>query len=267
MNEVNEINVVKIGGNVLDDDAALGRFLADFAALPGAKILVHGGGKIASTLGARLGLTPQYVNGRRITDDATLELVTMVYGGLLNRQLTARLQALGCNAIGLSGADGNVLAAVKRPAGAIDYGWAGDTDPGRVHTAQLAAWLEQGMTPVFAPLTHDGQGHLLNTNADTVAAVLAQALAARYRVRLLFCFEKKGVLENPADEQSVLPTLDRATYRALQEQTAVSAGILPKLDNAFAAAAAGVEAVIIGSAEDLRANAGPDPIAGTKILA
>ncbi len=265
MVDVNVLYVVKIGGNVLDDPAALNAFLADFAALPGRKILVHGGGKIASALGARLGLEPQYAAGRRITDDATLDLVTMVYGGLINRQLTARLQALGCNALGLSGADGNAIAAVKRPAGAIDYGWAGDTQPAFVAAAQVAGWLEQGLTPVFAPLTHDGQGHLLNTNADTMASVLAQALAEHYRVRLVFCFEKKGVLADPGDEHSVIPVLDPGTYRQLQEKTAVSAGILPKLDNAFAAAAAGVETVVIGSAADLEANTGLKHICGTQI--
>jgi acetylglutamate kinase len=261
----NTLSIIKIGGNVLDDPAALAAFLADFAALPGAKILVHGGGKIASGIGQRLGLTPQYVQGRRITDDATLDLVTMVYGGLINRQLTARLQALGCNALGVTGADGNVLPAVKRPAGEVDFGWVGDPSPERCGADVLDAWLQQGLTPVFAPLTHDGQGHLLNTNADTIASVLAQALTGRYRVRLLFCFEKKGILENPEDDHSVLPALNREQYRRLQAETAVGGGILPKLDNAFAAAAAGVEMVVIGSAADLIANFAADSVCGTLI--
>ncbi len=259
------LTIVKIGGNVLDDPTALTAFLNDFAALPGAKILVHGGGKIASAIGARLGLEPQYTQGRRITDDDTLELVTMVYGGLINRQLTARLQALGCNALGVTGADGNLLSAVKRPAGAIDFGWAGDPAPERVNAPLLSTWLEQGLCPVFAPLTHNGAGQMLNTNADTIASVLAQALAASHRVRLLFCFEKKGILANPGDDHSVLPALTRAQYRGLQEKAAVSGGILPKLDNAFAAAAAGVESVVIGSAADVAANAGVHGICGTQI--
>lgn len=262
-----QLFIVKIGGNVLDDPAALQAFLRDFAALGGAKILVHGGGKIASSIGQRLGLEARYVQGRRITDDATLELVTMVYGGLVNRQLTAQLQALGCMALGLSGADGNVLSAVKRPVGAVDYGWVGDTGPERVNTALLHNWLDQGLIPVFAPLTHDGQGQLLNTNADTMASVLAQALSAAFRVRLLFCFEKKGVLSDPANDASAMPSLKREQYRHLQDKTAVSAGILPKLDNAFAAAAAGVETVFIGSAADLLANAADATACGTRILA
>lgn len=260
-----QLTIVKIGGNVLDDPAALTAFLADFAALSGAKILVHGGGKIASAIGARLGLEPQYVQGRRITDDATLELVTMVYGGLINRQLTARLQALGCNALGVTGADGNLLSATKRPAGAVDFGWAGDTTPERVNAPLLSAWLDQGLCPVFAPLTHDSAGQLLNTNADTIASVLAQSLTASHRVRLLFCFEKRGILADPENDHSVLPSLTRAQYLGLQEKTAVSGGILPKLDNAFAAAAAGVESVVIGSATDVAANAGGDSICGTQI--
>lgn len=259
------LNIIKTGGNVLDEPAALEAFLRDFAAIPGPKILIHGGGKIASTLGARLGLQPQYVQGRRITDDATLELVTMVYGGLINRQLCARLQALGCNALGLTGADGNVLRASKRPAGAVDYGWAGDTAPGQVNTGALHQWLEQGLTPVLAPLTHDGQGQLLNTNADTIASVVAQAMASSYAVHLVFCFEKKGILEDPEDEQSVISVLTKEQYRQMQAQKTVRDGILPKLDNAFAAVAGGVQTVIAGSAADILANLDPEAVCGTKI--
>ena len=259
------LTIVKIGGNVLDVPEALASFLADFTSLPGAKILVHGGGKIASDMGRRLGLTPRYVQGRRITDEATLELVTMVYGGLINRQLCARLQALGCNALGITGADGNVLPAVKRPAGEVDYGWVGDPAPERCGVETLDTWLKQGLTPVFAPLTHDSEGRLLNTNADTIASVVARALAGRYRVRLLFCFEKKGILENPDDEKSVLPSLNLEQYRLLQQKTSVSGGILPKLDSAFAAAASGAETVIIGSSADLIANFAADSVCGTLI--
>lgn len=260
-----ELSLIKIGGNVLDEPAALDAFLRSFAALPGGKILVHGGGKIASSLGARLGLEPRYVQGRRITDDATLDLVTMVYGGLLNRQLCARLQALGCNALGLTGADGNLLKAQKRPAGAVDYGWVGDVVPGQVNTAALQHWLEQGLTPVLAPLTHDGNGHLLNTNADTIASVVAQALTATCTVRLVYCFEKNGVLEDPDNDRSVLPVLTLAHYRRLQADAAVRDGILPKLDNAFAAAAGGVSMVVVGSAGDLHDNLQAGTLRGTKI--
>lgn len=243
--------IIKIGGNVLDDPAALANFVRDFSALPGPKLLVHGGGKIATQLGERLGLTPHYVAGRRITDAATLELVTMVYGGLVNRQLVAQLQAAGCNALGLTGADANILPATKRPVGTVDYGWVGDIHPEQVNTTALRHFWEQGITPVFAPLTHDSTGNLLNTNADTIATVIAQALAPFFQVNLLFCFEKPGILLDPDDDHSVLPEMNRATYRQLQEQAAVSGGILPKLDNAFAAAENGVTRVVIGSAADL----------------
>lgn len=259
------LHIIKIGGNVLDEPAALADFLAAFATLPGPKILVHGGGKIATGIGQRLGLTPHYVQGRRVTDEATLDLATMVYGGLINRQLTARLQALGCNALGITGADGNVLPAVKRPAGAVDYGWVGDPSPENCGVEIIDTWLQQALTPVFAPLTHDGEGHLLNTNADTIASVLARALSDRYRVSLLYCFEKKGILSDPADDDSVIPTLNREQYRLLQEKSSVSGGILPKLENAFAAAAGGVETVIIGSAADLSAHFTAGSVRGTLI--
>ncbi len=259
--------MVKIGGNVLDDPAALNRFLTDFAALPQPKILVHGGGKIASELGENLGLQPHYIQGRRVTDAATLDLVTMVYGGLINRQMTAKLQALGCNAIGLTGADANILPATKRPAAVVDYGWVGDVQISNVDVNVLQSFFNQGLTPVIAPLTHDTQGHLLNTNADTMSAVVASALTSAYAVRLLFCFEKKGILANAEDDASVLSVLDFATYQLLREKTAVSGGILPKLDNAFLAAKNGVGPVIIGLADDLRFNALGENVVGTLIQA
>lgn len=257
--------VIKIGGNVLDEPTALQAFLQEFANLPDPKILIHGGGKIATQIGERLGLIPQYLRGRRVTDDATLELVTMVYGGLINRQLTARLQALGCNAIGLTGADANILPAARRPVLEVDFGWVGDLQTGQTDASRLQSFLDQGLTPILAPLTHDGEGHLLNTNADTIAAVVAAALTTYYRVHLLFCFEKKGILTNPGDDQSVLPELNSRNYAELQEKAAVSGGILPKLDNALLAVKSGVERVIIGHAEDLRANAFGHTIAGTLI--
>ena len=257
--------IIKIGGNVLDDPAALQSFLRDFAALPEPKILVHGGGKIATQIGEKLGLQPQYVQGRRITDEATLDLVTMVYGGLINRQLTAQLQAMGCNAIGLTGSDANILPAVKRPVQEVDFGWVGDIQTDKLDANRLQLLLNQGLTPVFAPLTHDAAGHLLNTNADTIAATIASALATKYEVYLLFCFEKKGILENPDDEQSVIPSLNRMDYQELQKNAAVSGGILPKLDNAFMAAENGVARVVIGHADGLVANALCGKTVGTLI--
>ncbi|WP_242918834.1 acetylglutamate kinase [Pontibacter liquoris] len=247
-----ELIIVKVGGNILDDAARLERFLHDFAGLPGAKLLVHGGGKIASSLGQRLGIVPQLVEGRRITDAATLELVTMVYGGLINKQVVAQLQAAGCNALGLTGADANVILAQKRPVGQIDYGFAGDI-AGResINTSVLEGLLQLGLTPVFAPLTHNGQGSLLNTNADTIASVLATALATCYNVRLVYCFEKPGVLQDAADDTSVLAQISSREYAQLKADGIVSAGMIPKLDNAFAALAQGVSEVLIGQAEAL----------------
>ncbi len=259
--------IIKIGGNVLDEPAARAAFVRDFAALPGPKLLVHGGGKIATQLGQRLGIEAKYVAGRRVTDAATLELVTMVYGGLVNRRLVAELAAAGCPAIGLTGADADILPAARRAATAeIDFGHVGDPLPEQVGVAALRVFFEKNWAPVFAPLTHDGMGNLLNTNADTIASVVARALAGFYNVRLIFCFEKKGVLENPDDENSARLQLTRADYRILREKTAVSGGILPKLDNAFAAAENGVASVLIGHAAELLENAmGKNPSA-TRIL-
>ncbi|MBF9253604.1 acetylglutamate kinase [Pontibacter sp. 172403-2] len=247
-----ELHIIKTGGNILDDAHRLDRFLADFAALQGLKILVHGGGKIASAIGQRLGITPHMVDGRRITDAATLDLVTMVYGGLINKQVVAQLQAQGCNAIGLTGADGNLILAQKRPAGKIDYGFAGDVaGPESINATALSALLAQGFVPVFAPLTHNGKGSLLNTNADTIASVLATALAPMYRVKLIYCFEKKGVLQDAADDTSVINEINEARYKELKDAGIITQGMIPKLDNAFAALAQGVSAVQIGDADDI----------------
>ncbi|ARS35072.1 acetylglutamate kinase [Pontibacter actiniarum] len=244
--------IVKIGGNILDNPARLQAFLIDFAQLAGPKLLVHGGGKIASATGQRLGITPKMVEGRRITDAETLELVTMVYGGLVNKQVVAKLQALGCNAIGLTGADANIIPARKRPVKTIDYGFAGDVDgPESINAKALEALLEAGLTPVFAPLTHDTQGSMLNTNADTIASVLATALATAFTVQLVYCFEKKGVLQNAGDDNAVIPHINQDKYKALKEEGVVNAGMVPKLDNAFAALQQGVAQVLICEAESL----------------
>ena len=258
--------VIKIGGNVLDDPAALEQFLHDFASINGPKILVHGGGKIATRLGDQLGITSHYVDGRRITDDATIDLVTMVYGGLVNKQLVAQLQAKQCNAIGITGADGNLLPAVKRPVKTIDYGWVGDV---KADALPLESWqllLDNGLVPVLAPLTHDGAGHMLNTNADTMAATIAIALSARYPVRLIYCFEKKGILEQVEDENSVIRFINPDLYATLKAEQKLFAGILPKLDNAFEAIGKGVQQVLIGHAADLIQNTGEETT-GTLISA
>ncbi|GAB2653181.1 acetylglutamate kinase [Flavihumibacter cheonanensis] len=258
--------VIKIGGNVLDDPAALQLFLRDFASIKGPKILVHGGGKIATRLGDQLGIESKYVDGRRITDDATIDLVTMVYGGLVNKQLVAQLQSLSCNAIGITGADGNLLPAQKRPVKTIDYGWVGDVKADTLSVDRWKLLLDNGMVPVLAPLTHDGAGHMLNTNADTMAATIAIALSARYPVRLIYCFEKKGILEQVEDETSVIRFINPVLYAQLKAEQKLFAGILPKLDNAFDAIEKGVQQVLIGHAVDLLQNTG-DETTGTLISA
>lgn len=246
--------VVKIGGNVLDDAAALQSFLKAFASIPSPKILVHGGGKIATRLGDQLGIQSNYVDGRRITDDATIDLVTMVYGGLVNKQLVAQLQSLHTNAIGITGADGNLLPAVKRPVKTIDYGWVGDVEAGKLPVDRWQVLLDNNFVPVLAPLTHDAQGHMLNTNADTMAATIAIALSAKYSVRLIYCFEKKGILENVEDDASVIRYINPAIYTQLKAEQKLFAGILPKLENAFDAIRKGVKEVLIGHADDLVQN-------------
>lgn len=246
--------VIKIGGNVLDEEARLTQVLNDFSLVAGNKILVHGGGKIASRIGEAMGLKPRYVDGRRITDDQTLDLVTMVYGGLVNRRIVARLQALACNALGLTGADGDCLRASKRPKGQTDYGWAGDIDLKVQDPSHCRNFLEQGWVPVFAPLTHDGAGHLLNTNADTIASSLAILMSPYYNTRLLYCFEKKGVLRNSLDEQTLIPDLTTDQYERLKAEGCLADGILPKLENAFFACRSGVQEVLIGDSRDLLAH-------------
>ena len=253
--------IIKIGGNVIDDESYLSSFLTDVAAINDKKILVHGGGKIATRLGDKLGIESKYVNGRRITDAATIDLVTMVYGGLVNKKMVAQLQSKQCNAIGLTGADANILPAVKRPVKEIDYGFVGDivsressVVSGESGIKNLQLMLEMGLTPVMAPLTHDGRGQMLNTNADTIASSLAVALSAYYNVRLVYCFEKKGVLENAADDNTVIPLITKDIYKRLLEEKKLFDGILPKIDNAFTAIDGGVSEVLIGDARDLLQN-------------
>lgn len=239
------LNVFKIGGGIIDCAPDLQEFVRLFAEISGPKILVHGGGKGASDLMTTLGLHPRLVNGRRITDEATLDIVTMFYAGKTNKQLVAALQKHGVNALGLSGADGNVIRAVKRPVQDVDYGFVGDLSEASVNSDLVHQLLALGLTPVFCPINHDGNGQLLNTNADTVAASVAKALSRQYAVELHFCFEKNGVLTDVNNNQSVIPTITPAIYAELKQQGIIAAGMLPKLENAFDALHFGVEKVII----------------------
>lgn len=237
------LTIVKVGGAVVEDGAQLDSLLAAFAAVEGRKMLVHGGGRRATAVASRLGVESRMVNGRRITDGAMLEVVTMVYGGLVNKDIVARLQARGINAIGLTGADGGVILSHKRPVKDIDYGFVGDVE--RVDGERLASLIEGGFTPVMASLTHDGHGQMLNTNADTIAAETAKALAEQYDVTLTYCFEKPGVMADPDDDSSLLPVITRHDFERLKADGTVSGGMLPKLENAFNAISAGVSRVNI----------------------
>lgn len=263
--EMKKVFIIKIGGNVLDNPQALATFLEQFAGIDEIKVLIHGGGKIATRIGDQLGIQSQYVNGRRITDGATRDLVTMVYGGLVNKQIVAALQRLGCNALGLTGADGNVIPAVKRPVKDIDYGFVGDIQAGAVNVSWLQTLLQGGNIPVFAPLTC-ADGAMLNTNADTIASVLAVALSKMFDVRLIYCFEKKGVLRDVNDPESVIHHLPKKLYEELLDAKALADGILPKLENAYAAIEAGVKEVLIGEAADIGQNTGQATL-GTLITA
>lgn len=248
--------VIKIGGNVIDDENNLSAFLKNFAVIKGRKILIHGGGKIATKIGDQLGIESKYIEGRRITDEATIDLVTMVYGGLVNKKIVAKLQALQCNAIGITGADANIIPATKRPVTkeGVDFGFVGDVNSGQLAVDSWQVLLQNKFTPVVAPLTHDGKGQMLNTNADTIASAIAVALSKLYDVRLIYCFEKKGVLENVNDENSAIPLITKEIYRQLKKENKLSDGILPKIDNAFAAIDSGVKEVLISDADDLLQN-------------
>ena len=246
-----ELHIIKIGGNVIDNSESLHHFLKDFTALEGYKILVHGGGKVATQLSETLGIEPKLVDGRRITDIETLRVVTMVYGGLINKNIVAQLQRFGTNSIGLTGADGNFIRTKKRPVKTIDYGFVGDIDEKSINSDSLKNLLEAGFTPVFCAITHDGEGQLLNTNADTIASALAVALSELYETTLIYCFEKKGVLHDINDEESVIRGIDPERYEELKKQQIIHSGMLPKLDNAFTAINCGVKAVIIGHSDDL----------------
>lgn len=245
-----DLKVIKIGGNVIDNPAMLDSFLQDFVALEGPKILVHGGGKKATELSQKMGFTPQMVDGRRITTDQDIEMVTMVYAGLINKKVVAKLQNLSCNAIGLSGTDGNTILASKRLVKTIDYGWVGDIE--KINAEFLKSLIDQGITPVLCAITHDGAGHLLNTNADTIASEVAIAMSALYNTQLIYCFEKQGVLTDVSDEDSVILKLNELYYSSLKDEQAIHSGMIPKLDNCFSALKQKVSKVIIGSPEVLK---------------
>lgn len=257
-----KLTVVKIGGNVIDNQQACSQFLTDFAQLPSPKILVHGGGKIATQVAEKLGIETLMVEGRRITDKPMLDVVTMVYGGLINKQLVAQLQALCCNAIGLTGADGGLIRSGKRVVGTIDYGYVGDIEA--VAHQSIDALLRANLTPVFAPLTYEASGQMLNTNADTQAQAIATAMASLYEVNLVYCFEKKGVLSNPDNDEAVIAVLNAEAYAQYKAVGVINKGMIPKLDNAFRALAEGVAQVTICHAAQV-VEAVVSATAGTRI--
>lgn len=260
-----QLTIIKIGGNVIDNSANLHQFLLDFTALPGDKILVHGGGKIATELSESLGISAKMVDGRRITDIETLRIVTMVYAGLINKNMVAQLQAKGTNAIGLTGADGNIIVAQKRPVKTIDYGYVGDLNERSVNSHTLANLLDAGLTPVFCAITHDGDSQLLNTNADTIASAIAVAMSKIYETQLIYCFEKKGVLKDVNNDDSVVRTIKADEFDGLKADGTVAGGMIPKLQNAFDAIQKGVATVYIGKADELPALGVGE--FGTKMLA
>jgi len=247
---MDKLYIIKIGGNIIDDEKKLFSFLRDFSEIGDKKILVHGGGKLATQLAERLGIKQTLVDGRRITDAETLKIVTMVYAGYINKNIIAQLQSNHCNAIGLCGADGDLILAHKRKHAVIDYGFVGDVDA--INIALLASLLRQNLSVVVASLTHDQQGQLLNTNADTIAQEIAKAISGEFDVSLIYSFEKPGVLLDTNDEATVIPTLSPSLYQQLKAKQKIFAGMIPKLDNAFTALNSGVKRVIIGKAEQLK---------------
>ena len=238
---MDKLIVIKIGGNIVDDEAKLSSFLRSFAAVEGKKILVHGGGKVATKIGDKLGIESKYIDGRRITDAETIDLVTMVYAGLINKKIVAQLQSLGCNAIGLTGVDGNLIPANKRPVKDIDYGFVGDVKSEQLETHNWQRLIDGQFIPVIAPLTHDGKGQILNTNADTIAQEVAKVLGRSYEVYLIYSFEKSGVLLDANDDSTVITSIDPSSYQQLKAEQKIFAGMIPKLDNAFAALNSGVK--------------------------
>lgn len=249
-----KLTLIKVGGKIVEEPDTLQQLLRVFSSIEGHKVLVHGGGRSATKIASQLGIESQMVNGRRITDAEMLKVVTMVYGGLVNKNIVAGLQALQVNALGLTGADMNIMRSDKRPVKDVDYGFVGDVK--EVNADVLASLIQQGIVPVLAPLTHDKQGHMLNTNADTIAGEAAKALAKYFDVTLMFCFEKKGVLLNEDDDESVIPEIDRASFQKYVAEGIIQGGMIPKLENAFQAIDAGVKEVIITQASEIHKHTG-----------
>lgn len=249
-----KLTIIKVGGKIVEEEATLNKLLDDFSAIEGYKILVHGGGRSATKIASLLGIESKMVNGRRITDAETLKVVTMVYGGLVNKNIVAGLQARGVNALGLTGADMDVIRSVKRPVKEVDYGFVGDVE--KVNASFLADLINKGVVPVMAPLTHDGKGNMLNTNADTIAGETAKAMASLFDVTLVYCFEKKGVLRDENDDDSVIPQITRAEFDAYVADGTIQGGMIPKLENSFSAINAGVSQVVITLASAINEDAG-----------
>ena len=249
-----KLTLIKVGGKIVEEPDTLQQLFRDFSSIEGHKVLVHGGGRSATKIASQLGIESQMVNGRRITDAEMLKVVTMGYGGLVNKNIVAGLQSLQVNALGLTGADMNIMRSDKRPVKDVDYGFVGDVK--EVNADVLASLIQQGIVPVLAPLTHDKQGHMLNTNADTIAGEAAKALAKYFDVTLMFCFEKKGVLLNEDDDESVIPEIDRASFQKYEAEGIIQGGMIPKLENAFQAIDAGVKEVIITQASEIHKHTG-----------
>lgn len=249
-----KLTVIKVGGKIVEEEDSLKKLLADFSAIEGKKVLVHGGGRSATAIAAQLGIESKMVNGRRITDAETLKVVTMVYAGLVNKTIVARLQALGVNALGLTGADLNYMRSDKRPVKEVDYGFVGDVK--EVNSELLADLISKGVVPVLAPLTHDKQGNMLNTNADTIAGEAAKALSKHFDLTLMYCFEKKGVLMDENDDDSVIPEITRPLFDQYVENGVIQGGMIPKLENSFEAISAGVTKVVITKASEINGNCG-----------
>ena len=254
-----KITVIKVGGKIVEESNTLASLLDRFAAVEGYKILIHGGGRSATRMAERLGIESRMVDGRRITDEATLQVVTMVYGGLVNKNIVAQLQARGVNALGLTGADCDIIRAHKRPVKEVDYGFVGDVE--HANGATMAKLIAGGIVPVIAPLTHDGKGNMLNTNADTMAAETAKALAEHFDVTLTYCFELPGVMRDPDDDASLIPLITRESYKELLASGIVSGGMIPKIDNAFNAIEGGVGKVIITRADAIDGKSGTHIVA------
>lgn len=251
---LNKLTIIKVGGKIVEEEDTLKQLLHDFSAIEGFKILVHGGGRSATKLAERIGIESKMVDGRRITDSEMLRVVTMVYGGLVNKNIVAGLQSMGVNALGLTGADMDVIRSEKRPVKEIDYGFVGDVK--NVKADVLKLLIDQNIVPIIAPLSHDGQGNMLNTNADTMAAETAQAMAEYYDVSLVYCFEKKGVLMDEHDDNSVIPQLDKTEYQKYVKDGIIQGGMLPKLENAFKSIEKGVSEVVITQACEIGKETG-----------